>query len=90
MGMPPRPGSRKEKRQRKNSYQESYGGSGYRNRQKKNPDGSEPLIPKEYAEDVEYVETKEFSEERLKGRQDTNKREYREKQVSDAEWTDIK
>ena len=49
---------------------------------------SDSVIPKEYAEDVEFVEIKEFGT-----REDTagsKNGTYRESQVSDAEWVEIK
>ena len=61
----------------------------------KNPFGTqtskqhEPLIPKEYAEDVEFVETKEFSRHEETGHKRATEK-YNETQVSDAEWTEIK
>lgn len=92
MGMPP--GDRKKRGNKKSSY--SSEGSDSYNRQRRNPfEGREyprrPIIPKEYAEDVEFVETKEYSHTEI--RQEDNKTETtyrRESQISDAEWTEIK
>ena len=91
MGMPPRDKSKKNSQnQQENSYRNSY----YQ-RQRRNPFeadsySNEPLIPKEYAEDVEFTETKDYSE----SQSHTDKRErvenYHESQISDAEWTEIK
>ena len=98
MGMPPRPGSRKAKRQEKenrrgagNYYEEEshrgrynpYGQRSYNNTGK-------TFVPKEYAEDVEYVETKEFSSDTVKQQTSGRQKTYHESQVSDAEWTEIK
>ena len=91
MGMPPR--DRKKERNRKSGsqYQSSFG-----ERERRNPFGpdsytNEPLIPKEYAEDVEYVETKEFSSTTEYHRKsDGNSKVYHESQISDVEWTEIK
>lgn len=49
----------------------------------------EPLIPKEYAEDVEFVETIDHSESHS-NRNATKMENYNESQISDAEWTEIK
>ena len=49
----------------------------------------EPIIPKEYAEDVEFSETIDYS--RVETHVDTKTTEkYHESQISDAEWTEIK
>jgi len=52
-----------------------------------------PIIPKEYAEDVEFVETIDYSETEIRtdgkpGRASSSS--YQESQVSDAEWEEIK
>ena len=101
-GMPPRPGSREDKRQR--ASRQAYGSSdsntsstssasSYSRRsrqQRKTRRGyNEPIIPPEYAEDVEFVETKTFSETII-GAPDGKTRQYHESQVSDAEWVEIK
>lgn len=49
----------------------------------------ERIIPPEYATDVEYVEVKTFSQEDSNGC-DIQHNVYREEQVSDAEWEEIK
>lgn len=51
----------------------------------------EPLIPKEYAEDVEFVETINYSQTTI-GVSETlgRKTVYHESQVSDVEWEDIR
>ena len=53
----------------------------------------EPIIPKEYAEDVEFVETRVFSEEvKIESTEesDGNRSVKIERQVSDVEWEEIK
>ena len=91
MGMPPR--DKKRRKSEQNREREGY----YYKRQENNPYGrgggvKEPLIPKEYAEDVEFTETKDYSSTYTSVETDTSrKREiYHESQISDAEWTDIK
>ena len=101
-GMPPRSGSREEKRQQRASRQ-AYSSAGSSSsasssssysrrarRQRNSQRGyNEPIIPPEYAEDVEFVETKTFSETIIGG-SDGKQRQYHESQVSDAEWVEIK
>ena len=97
-GMPPRPGSRRAKKQEKEQSRErhghspydGYGADAYSYRERNNTHTDEPLIPKEYAEDVEYVETREYSHETLRRETVSGKGCYKESQVSDAEWVEIK
>lgn len=95
-GMPPREETRSRKTSSRQSSRENSGGrrtahSAYQS--------SGPLIPREYAVDVEFVETKEYSatveitgEEsggHHKGRRSAS-RVTIESQVSDVEYTEIK
>ena len=96
-GMPPRPGSRKAKKEaadRKDSNYNDNRYNGYRSRRGRYSRQSvdEPIIPKEYAEDVEFVETKEFSQTTIDSSYSSGKSrtEWHESQVSDAEWEEIK
>lgn len=51
----------------------------------------EPIIPREYAEDVEFTETIDYSESTiLEGKADGTRREWHESQVSDAQYVEIK
>lgn len=50
----------------------------------------EPIIPKEYAEDVEFTEVKEFSETTIAGETTGHRQTYHESQVSDVEYVEIK
>lgn len=87
MGMPPRD---KSKRKSSNSSQD-----GFYQRQRRNPFGPDsytqgPIIPKEYAEDVEFTETIDYSSsDRIKKEADKTE-VYHESQISDAEYTEIK
>ncbi|MCH5225650.1 MAG: hypothetical protein J1D77_06595 [Muribaculaceae bacterium] len=88
MGMPPRD----KKSRRKSQEDETFSREG---RQRRNPFGqdrygAEPLIPKEYAEDVEFVETKDYSETELREKRAHTETYYHESQISDAEWTEVK
>ena len=88
MGMPPR-----DKKGRK-SGRESAGGDGYYGRGRRNPFGEKswregPIIPKEYAEDVEFTETIDYSEKEYRHTKEGDKI-YHESQISDAEYIEIK
>lgn len=83
MGMPPPP-KEKRKRREKTSGRGNNPGPGMRSPH------SGPIIPKEYAEDVEFVEIKEYSETTVETRKGTRTEIYHESQVSDAEWVEIK
>ena len=102
-GMPPRPGSRKARQQARHAANSSgsdnggyaYGGTRSSSRRRSGPRGRQngPIIPKEYAEDVEFVETIDYSETEIRtdgkpGRASSSS--YQESQVSDAEWEEIK
>lgn len=86
MGMPPRDQTKTNTRNSSGRY---YKGS---NRQNNTTHGShEPIIPKEYAEDVEFTETKDFSyTSRQESTSQSHTTTYHESQISDAEWTEIK
>ncbi len=92
-GMPPRPGSREDKRrQRSQDGASSARRSSQSRRRSRRSGADEPIIPREYAEDVEFVETKDYSETTI-GTIDESGRKtvhYHESQVSDAEWEEIK
>lgn len=85
-GMPPRDNGKKRK-------QKADAGNGARrggqNPRRHTDDG--PIIPKEYAEDVEFTEYKEYSEaDLLRTEEPDGTTTYRESQVEDAEYTEIK
>ena len=99
-GMPPRPGSREEKRQQRatrqnaagtgNSSSNSYYSRRSRSQKRASRNPNEPIIPKEYAEDVEFVETKSYTETTIGETTGRNARQYAESQVSDVEFVEIK
>ena len=92
MGMPPRDKSRKRNQgyeQRTDREYNPYGQQ--RGNHFRHEGGEEPLIPKEYAEDVEFVETKDYSSTTTYSETSKKKVEtYHESQISDVEWTEIK
>lgn len=95
MGMPPRGKERKENRGqgREETRGRSRGarsghGSGYGRRAYASAD--EPLIPKEYAEDVAFTEIHSYSEDTVIGEEGGHVRVKVESQVSDAEIIEIK
>lgn len=94
-GMPPREETGRS-RKRSNTASDTGAASSsdgyYSRRRPRRHDRNEPLIPKEYAVDVEYVEIKEYSETVAIGPEGkkTETREWHESQVTDVEWTEIK
>lgn len=48
------------------------------------------IIPKEYAEDVDYVEVKVFQETKIRVEEKPGHTEYHESQVTDVEWEEVK
>ena len=87
-GMPSR---KEEERQRKQQRDNSYSRTGLRCRQYASNEEDCIRSMQEYAEDVEFTETKEYSEsEILENESRSERRVYREEQVSDAEYIEIK
>lgn len=94
-GMPSRKEEQKrrreqERQQQRNGY--SAGSTRGRNRASANGKDTDSIRSmQEYAEDVEFTETKEYSEtEIIEDDGKGNRRVYRESQVSDAEYIEIK
>lgn len=90
MGMPPRDTGRNNRRKRR---AEDPAASRARPGATRRRGVREPLIPKEYAVDVEYTEIKSYSSDTViaPDRDQTDKIRIRqESQVSDAEWVEIK
>ncbi|MDE6695581.1 MAG: hypothetical protein K2K25_01750 [Muribaculaceae bacterium] len=86
MGMPPRDKSKKQ-----SSGRQSYSSSGtYGSRSRSRSYSSGPLIPKEYAVDVEYTEIRSYSSEETIASDGKRVRYSVESQVSDAEIIDIR
>lgn len=91
MGLPPR-----DKKKRRTSAQENTDFRQYSQRQRRNPFshegyGSDHIIPPEYAEDVEFTETIDYSSTRTETSQThTSSSTYHESQISDVEFTEIK
>lgn len=88
-GMPPRD---KKRRERASSGSTSYGREGRQSGSRRGRRSSkEPIIPREYAEDVEFVESVEYSETTIReDYSDGSGRVYTESQVSDVEYVEIK
>lgn len=88
-GMPPRDKTKKGngRKEQRSSQQEST----FRGRDPFRRNDNEPIIPKEYAEDVEYVEVKEFSQTTIGEETTANSGEtYHEEQVTDVEWEEVR
>lgn len=84
-GFPPREEQRKRRASSKSSGNAHRTQSGY---QRQTDDG--PVIPREYAEDVEFVEYKQYSSDTTI-KSDGHRVEIKEEsQVSDVEWEEIK
>ena len=80
MGMPPPPPNQKKYQNRNQNQRQASG--------KKT--AHSPIIPKEYAEDVEFVESVDFTQVSSEERKSSSSEEYHESQISDAEWTEVK
>lgn len=83
VGMPPRDKNRRNSRSK----------STYSRKRQSHSSSDEPIIPREYAEDVEFTETKDFSSgAKLHDGTDIRKETEvnQEKQISDVEWEEIR
>lgn len=104
-GMKPPGTERKKDRSTKREEDPSREAGEFRRERRRRPQGWQgvhtPIIPPEYAVDVEFTETKDYSEEtEITGTDNrgrfarrfsrTSKSVKVEEQVSDAEWEDIK
>ncbi|MDE5875929.1 MAG: hypothetical protein K2H47_00255 [Muribaculaceae bacterium] len=100
-GMPPRPKQeRRQKKEASDSTAETHDtrgewfydtGERRRRQQQRRRSGREPLIPKEYAVDVEFVEIRDYSSATVIGEDNSGRQQiYHESQVSDAEYVMIK
>lgn len=88
-GMPPRDKNERRREQREQRHNERQNTRhAYRTYGK-----GEPIIPKEYAEDVEFTETVRYSSDKdvaSDGTRRASERTSAETQVSDAEWEEIR
>ncbi|MDE5872241.1 MAG: hypothetical protein K2H22_09910, partial [Muribaculaceae bacterium] len=96
MGMPPRD-RKKERSQQRQSYSSSrdyssggYSQGAYGGRRRSRGYSSGPLIPKEYAVDVEYTEIRSYSSDQTIASENDRVRFTVESQVSDAEIIEIR
>lgn len=85
-GLPPR---QKEKKGRKNKKKATNSSSSDTSGRRA-PKREGPIIPKEYAEDVEFIEIRDYSESEIRIHTRKNTKIYHESQVSDADWVEIK
>lgn len=88
MGMPPR---EKKKKKDDSASRDYYSQSSRKDQYGYTRHVKEPLIPKEYAEDVEFTESHDYSA-RGEYHEDAakNGKIYHESQVSDVEYVEIK
>lgn len=84
MGMPSR---KEEKKARRRAEKEAQSNQASR-RQYKSPHPQGPIIPKEYAEDVEYTEYKEYT--RKETVINADKTSFHESQVEDVEYKEVR
>lgn len=96
MGMPPRDRKKSHSQQRQ-SYSssgeyssEGYAGGAYGSHRRNRGYSSGPLIPKEYAVDVEYTEIRSYSSDETIASDNRRVRFTVESQVSDAEIIEIR
>lgn len=92
-GMPSRKEEqRRRKRQEKERRNRTSNTDNYGSRRYRDDDEEDGVVSmRHYAEDVEYSETKELSETTIvEDGGDGKRRVYRENQVSDAEYVEIK
>lgn len=88
MGIPPRDRKKRKSNksgEEKEEYYRQRGKSGY----KTTNSFQGPIIPKEYAVDVEFTETLDYSEKETIDK-NSRKEVYKESQVSDVEFIEIK
>lgn len=92
MGIPPEPKPKRETRaERKKREEEEEIRERQRRRAERKQQPHEPLIPKEYAVDVEYTEVRSYSEQtEIHPEADGSVRISTESQVTDAEYIVIK
>ena len=96
MGMPTEKEQRQAEKNARNRRNAAYGTwtnpAGHQNTRSRHP-ADEPLIPKEYAVDVEYTEIREFAQTVIKddsSESDAKTGFAAECQVSDVEYTEIR
>ena len=97
MGMPPRDKTKSRSQQTRQRYSSSgsyssggYSSDPYGRRRGGRTQSSGPLIPKEYAVDVEYTEIRSYSSEETIAAHGSGVRYTVESQVSDAEIIEIR
>lgn len=90
MGMPPEDDMKKKKRNTNRQRASQNGPQSQSGTRYRDPHSDEPIIPREYAEDVEFVEIKNQSEETQIHSEDGKVSYTTEEQVSDAEYTIIR
>lgn len=89
MGMPPR--DKQQKRTGRKSSADSGEAFYRRNNRRQAPADNDPIIPKEYAEDVEFTEYRSYSSDTVIAEDAADDSRIKiEEQVSDVEWEEIK
>lgn len=90
MGMPSRKEEHRQQKKEKKAYSRTYSHSSSSRASRGFSDRNDSLIPPEYAEDVEFVEFKEFSQTDIHQSDSESAKTIVENQVEDAEYTDLK
>lgn len=91
MGMPSRKEERKKARRQESEKRKGAGGYSSARGRKKSRHATHPAeLMKKVAEDVEYVEIKEFESTTIIEDDGDTQRVYHEEQVTDVEYTEIK
>lgn len=81
------PDPEKERKNQKKKKKNDTHGSSHRRHQRTS---DEPIIPRDYAEDVEFTEYKEYTTETSIDESESRIRIHEEEQVSDVQFTEIK
>lgn len=99
MGMPSRKEEQKMRRNYADDNKRNSRSSRRKNHNSKHPNSDEPIIPKEYAVDVEFTEIKEFSQSEIPdppknksywSKFSSSTSVHIDSQVEDADFTEIK
>ena len=77
---------KERKKQNKNKKKDTHGSSRHRHQRTQD----EPIIPRDYAEDVEFTEYKEYTTETTIDESVSHLHIHEEEQVSDVQFTEIK
>lgn len=90
-GMPSRKEEERMRRRREREEESGYSADRGYSRSRRGPQEDGVRCMREYAEDVEFTEIREFSASGIIGEEENaSRREFNESQVSDAEYTEVR